>query len=141
MQYQAIYDRCGTYSYVAQQTAVSIPTVRRYMSLLNLAPSIQERASTSEGAAGIGTLYNVATNFAPEDQERVLGQIGSLNQHRQAEIIRRSEGNADNIEPLVNAALEGDFDLKLCRVGLCDMLSDKGKQQVERLLSDPTNRA
>ena len=107
--YQAIYDRYGNYRDVAQQTAVSVPTVRRYLSLLNLAPSIQERVSTTEGTAGIGTLYNVATNFDAEDQEQVLGQIGGLNQRRQTEIIKRSGGNADSIKPLLEAALEGEF--------------------------------
>lgn len=139
--YQAIYDRCGSYTRVAQQTAVSVPTVTRYMSLLNLAPAIQERVSTNEGPAGIGTLHNVAKNFASEDQERVLGKIKGLNQNRQAEIIKRSGGDPDRVGPLVEAAVEGEFDYKVCRDRLCFELSDEGKRRVFDLLKEPGYRA
>ncbi len=128
--YKAIYDRCGDYRQTAQQCAVSVPTVRRYMSLLNLAPSIQHKVSTADGPAGIGTLEQVAKRFPPQDQETVLDQIRGFNQRTQSEILKRSGGNPDSIEPLVGLALEGAFNRRNCPDGLCFVMPDRLKRSL-----------
>ncbi len=56
MAYQGIYDKHGSERRVAKETGVTLKTVRRYMALLKLAPSIRDRMTTSEGPAGVGTL-------------------------------------------------------------------------------------
>ena len=49
--YQKIYDKYKDHNRVAQETGVSVPTIRMYLLLLKLAPSIQERLSSSDGPA------------------------------------------------------------------------------------------
>jgi len=129
--YTAIYDRCGSYRRTAEECAVSVPTVRRYMSLLNLAPSIQQKVSTADGPAGIGTLEQVAKRFpSPQHQETVLDQIQGFNQRTQSEILKRSGGNPDSIQPLVGLALEGAFNRRDCPDGLCFVMPDRLKRSL-----------
>lgn len=94
------------------------------MSLLNLAPSIQQKVSTEDGPAGIGTLEQVARRFSPEDQETVLDQIQGFNQRTQRAFLTRSGGNLDSIKPLVGLAVEGSFNRRDCPDGLCFVMPD-----------------
>jgi ParB family chromosome partitioning protein len=87
--YKAIYDKYQNYERVAKETSVSTSTVRKYLSLLNLSPAIQEKVSTAEGVAGIESLYKLAQTFKPEEQEKVLQQIGGFKQNIQVEIMKR----------------------------------------------------
>ena len=134
--YQALYERYQDYKRVAQQTGVSVPTVRKYLLLLALAPSIQERISTADGPVGVGTLSNVAKNFHQDDQEFVLDRLGGFNQRTQTAIIRGSGGDPDKIEDLRSAALEGAFEIRTCSEGLCFEMPDGLKQRVKKLLSN-----
>ena len=134
--YQALYSRYQDYGRVAQQTGVSVPTVRRYLSLLNLAPSIQKRVSTADGPVGVGTLSNVAKNFHQDDQEFVLDRLGGFNQRTQTAIIKGSGGDPDKIESLRTAALEGAFEVRSCSEGLCFDMPQSLKQRVKKLLRD-----
>jgi ParB/RepB/Spo0J family partition protein len=113
--YQKIYERYGDYVRVEKETGVRVETIKKYMALLGLAPSIQERLTTKKGPAGIDTLSKVAKVFAPEEQERVLHIIGGFNQEIQLEMLKRSGGDLDTLEELRKRALEGAFDTKLCR--------------------------
>ena len=78
--YKQIFERYSNYGEVAKQTGVSIPTLRKYMRLLDLAPSIQEKLSTAEGPAGVGSLSKLAETFAPDQQEEALREIGGFKQ-------------------------------------------------------------
>ena len=78
--YKQIFERYSNYGEVAKQTGVSIPTLRKYMRLLDLAPSIQEKLSTAEGPAGVGYLSKLAETFAPDQQEEALREIGGFKQ-------------------------------------------------------------
>lgn len=113
--YQKIYEKYGDYNKVAKETGVSVSTTRKYLTLLKLAPSIQERLTTAEGPAGIGTLSKVAEMFAPEEQDEVLDRIGGFKQPIQLEMIKRSGGEVDELENLREQAMEGVFDTRLCR--------------------------
>ena len=128
----------GTTRKVAQETGVSDSTVRRYLSLLNLAPSIQRELSTSDGPAGIGTLSKLAQTFPADEQENVLSQIGGLNQRVQAEILNRSGGDFEQIQELREQAVEGAFDVRMCHDGLCFKLSEEIKSQLRELLEQDT---
>jgi ParB family chromosome partitioning protein len=44
--YQKIYEKYKDYNKVGKETGVSISTIRKYLTLLNLAPSIQRRGSS-----------------------------------------------------------------------------------------------
>jgi len=113
--YQKIYEKYKDYNKVAKETGVSVSTIRKYLSLLKLAPSIQQKLTTAEGPAGIGTLSKIAEIFAPEEQEEVLDRIGGFKQQIQFEMIKRSGGDVDKLEDLRKQALEGAFDTHLCR--------------------------
>lgn len=113
--YQRIYEKYGDYNRVAKETGVSVSTIKKYLSLLKLAPSIQERLTTAEGPAGIGALSKIAEVFAPDEQEEVLDRIGGFKQQIQFEMIKRSGGDLDKLEELREQALEGAFDTHLCR--------------------------
>lgn len=113
--YQKIYEKYKDYNKVARETGVSVSTIRKYLTLLKLAPSIQEKLTTSEGPAGIGTLSKIAETFTPEEQEEVLDRIGGFKQQIQFEMIKRSGGDVDELEDLREQALEGAFDTRLCR--------------------------
>lgn len=130
--YTQIYDVFGTYSRVSRETGVSIPTVRRYMYLLKLAPSIQELLTTSDGPAGVCTLAMLARVFPKfDDQEYVLERIGRFKQQVQMEILKRSEGDINKIDELVEQALGGCFGVVICR-GLegCPYIPDDCREEV-----------
>jgi len=113
--YQKIYERYGDYGSVARETGVSVETIRKYIALLRLAPTIQERLTTAEGPAGVETLAKVAQTFRPELQERVLDRIGGFKQKIQLEMLKRSGGDPDKLEELREQAVAGAFDTHLCR--------------------------
>lgn len=132
--YQAIRSRYRDDGRVAKETGMTLPTVRRYLSLLSLAEPIQQAITTSEGAAGVGTLSKLADTFAPEDQERVLAELRGLRQPVQLEILKRSGGDLDKLLELKEHAMEGLFDVRLCSEGLCfDMPSEWKRRIRERL--------
>jgi ParB family chromosome partitioning protein len=115
MAYQKIYQKYQNYEKVARETGVSTGTIKKYLTLLNLAPSIQSKLSTNEGPAGIGTLSKLAETFSShEDQERVLEAVGGFTQSVQLEIIKKSKGKIESIEGLREKALEGAFNTVLC---------------------------
>ena len=136
--FQTIRSKHGSDKRVSQETGVSLPTTRRYMKLLNLAPSIQDKLTTSSGSAGVETLAALADSFDAEDQEYVLGEIVGFNQQTQREIIKRSDGDVDKIPGLVEQAMEGAFKVRMCGEGLCFLMTDEMKAKVKmRLGEDP----
>jgi len=132
--YKAIYDKYGNYDKVAKETSVSIPTIKRYLSLLNLSQSIQDRVNTSEGVLGIESLSKLAQIFRPEQQENVLQQIGAFKQNIQVEIIKRSEGDLNRVTELKQLAIEGAFDTVMCKEGLCFDMPTELKDEVKKFL-------
>ena len=118
--YDMIYQKFESYDKVAQETGVSVTTVRKYMKLLQLAPSIQERIGTSSGPAGIDTLSRLASTFEnPKDQERALDALSGFRADIQSEILKRSGGDVAEIRDLRDQALAGAFNTYVCR-GLQD---------------------
>lgn len=113
--YQKIHEKYMDYNKVAKETGVSISTLKKYLTLLNLAPSIQEKLTTSEGPAGIGTLSKLSETFSPDEQEKVLEKIGGFKQQIQLEMIKRSGGKVEKLEELKELAMEGAFDTHVCR--------------------------
>ena len=109
---------------------------------MNLAPAIQEKLTTSEGPAGIGTLSKLAETFtSPEEQEQVLEAIGGFKQSVQLEIIKQSGGNLENIQGLKDEALEGAFDTKMCKEGLCFTLPEDLKVQLKEMIENNNTKS
>jgi hypothetical protein len=134
---QEIYDTFGTFTRVSDETGVSIQTVKRYLFLLQLAPSIQERLTTNDGPAGLCTLSKLAELFQDsEEQEYVLKQIEGFTRQVQIEILKRSNGNIDKIDELRAQALGGCFNLIICK-GLerCPYVPQECLEYVKRIIS------
>ena len=134
--YQKIYEKYKDHDKVAKETGVSVPTIRKYLKLFNLAPSIQEKLTTSEGPAGIGTLSRLASTFSsPEEQEKVLESIGGFKQSVQEEIIKQSGGNIENIQGLREDALEGAFDTVTCHgIDDCSFIPENLREPIINLI-------
>ncbi len=77
---------------------------------------------------------SLAKTFPAEEQERVLQHIAGFKLDIQKEILRKSKGDLDKIPGLTSQAMEGAFDTRLCRDGLCFDMSDELKAAVKAQL-------
>jgi len=136
--YQKIYEKYKNHDKVAKETGVSISTIKRYLMLLNLAPTIQDKLTTSEGPAGIGALSKLAETFSShEEQERALEAIGGFKQSVQLEIIKQSGGKIENIQGLREEALEGAFDAVMCHgIKDCNFIPENLKEPIIDLVKN-----
>lgn len=135
--YHQIYEVYGTYARVSKETGVSVPTVKRYMFLLKLAPSIQKLLTTSDGPAGICTLAKLAELFPDfEDQEYVLERICGFKQQVQLEILKQSGGDITKIDFLCERALGGCFNVYICH-GLdeCPHIPAQCLEEVKKIIA------
>jgi ParB family chromosome partitioning protein len=135
--YQRIYEKYNDFKRVEKETGVSTSTIRKYLKLLHLAPSIQEKLTTANGPAGIETLARLADAFPQEEQEEVLEKIGGFKQQIQLEMIKRSGGDLSKLEKLREQALEGAFDTRLCK-GLedCPFIPEELIQSVKTAIRE-----
>ena len=134
--YQQLYTNFNTYAHVSKETGVSTQTIKRYMLLLKLAPSIQELLTTSDGPSGICTLSLLAKLFPDfDEQEYVLERIGGFKQQVQEEILKRSGGDISLIDLLTQQALGGCFNIFICQ-GLksCPYIPDEGREEILLLI-------
>ena len=106
------------------------------MTLLNLSSTLQDKLTTSDGPTGIGALSKLAETFSPSEQETAYNQIGGFKQSIQLEILKRSEGNLNQLVDLRSEAIEGAFDAKTCTEGLCFSMSDDLKEQIKKILDE-----
>jgi ParB/RepB/Spo0J family partition protein len=136
--YLQLYKKFGSYSRVSKETSVSSSTVKRYLMLMKLSPSIQELLDTNNGPAGICTLAMLAELFPDfSDQEYVLDYIGKFKQQVQIQILRQSSGDIKKIDLLVEEALCGCFDLHVCRgISNCPYIPEELRNIVSDLISD-----
>ena len=135
--YQKIYEKYSDMAKVSSETGVTVQTVKKYLTLLRLTASIQEKMTTADGPSGITALSRLAETFeSAEDQEAALEEIGGFKQSIQVEILKRSEGDLDRLSELKQEALEGAFDIVTCREGLCPEMPDELKQEIKRILND-----
>lgn len=133
--YQQIHENYGEFRRVVEETGVSLPTVKRYLALLNLEPSIQAKLSTAEGPAGVGTLSKLAETFPQNEQESALEEIEGFKQSVQLEILKMSGGSLESLSALKDQALEGAFDVKMCREGLCFAMPAPLKSELKRMVA------
>lgn len=120
-----LYERHGTYERVAKETAWSASTVSKYIRLLDLPDSLQQRLSTKEGPIGVDALARLAGSFSPEAAEEVYDRVSGFSARIQEEIIRRSEGKLSRVDDLVRDAMEGAFEVRQCGgVFRCQVVRD-----------------
>jgi ParB family chromosome partitioning protein len=122
---KALYDQHHDYERVARETAWSVSTVRRYIRLLSLPDALQKRLGTMEGPLGIGALSRLAGAFSGDDAVEVYDKISGFTPRIQDEILKRSDGNVDKIDDLVEEAHEGAFDVRRCGGAYgCEIIRD-----------------
>jgi len=78
----------------------------------------------------------LAETFSPELQEQAIDEIGGFKQSVQLDILKRSGGNLDQLPALMDQALQGVFDVRMCREGLCFLMPEELKDSLKRLLAD-----
>lgn len=127
----------GSVAGVARATGVSAPTISRYIDLMRLPDSLQERLSTKDGPVGVEALSTLARTFnSPSDAEEAYELVGGFRAGVQAEILKLSEGSLDRLTQLAEDAREGLFNTVTCHDGLCPLLDD----DLKRLIASLTGR-
>jgi ParB family chromosome partitioning protein len=122
---KALYDRYQSYERVARESALSVSTVRKYLQLFALPEELQQRLSTANGPAGVGTLARLASTFTGDESIEVYDRISGFTQRIQEEIIKRSGGDLNAIDNLVEEAHEGAFDVRRCGGAAgCELIGD-----------------
>ena len=111
---KGLYDRHQSYERVARETAWSVSTIRKYIQLLALPEELQDRLGTANGPSGVGTLARLASTFSGDEAVEVYDRISGFTQRIQEEILKRSAGDIEAIDELVEEAHEGAFDVRRC---------------------------
>jgi ParB/RepB/Spo0J family partition protein len=122
---QALLAKHGSYEAVAKESAFSIPTIRRYLKLLDLPPVLLDRIGTVDGPSGISAMSRLATTFSGDEAVSAYNEISGFTQRVQEEILKRSGGDLDRLGDLVEEAQEGVFDIKRCGASSgCQLVND-----------------
>jgi len=123
--FQVLYAKYGSAKLVAKESACSVPTVRKYLVLLELPVELQERIGTADGPSGISALARLATTFNGEEAITAYNEIAGFTQRVQEEILKRSEGDLERLNELVEEAQEGVFDIRRCGASNgCQLIRD-----------------
>ncbi len=133
--YNSLFEKYHDYDRVSKETGISVVTIRKYVKLLDLAPQLQDRLSTSEGVVGIDAMSRLSSTFtSPDEQLRVFDDIKGFTGKMQTEIIKRSEGDISKVPDLVERAMQGEFNVSMCHYGFCDLMSDRLKEKISELI-------
>jgi ParB/RepB/Spo0J family partition protein len=122
---QALLAKFGSYESVAKESACSVPTIRRYLKLLELPTVIQDRVGTADGPSGISALSRLASTFSGEEAVLAYNEISGFTQRVQEEILKRCDGSLERLDDLVEEAQEGVFDMRRCGAAFgCQLVND-----------------
>lgn len=135
---EALEAMLGSLGAVAARLGLSLPTVRRYHSLLSLAPELQQRIGTGGGPAQVGFLSRLADRFPdPVAQTEVYEKIAGFTGRVAEEITRRSGGDPNAVDGLVSLAIEGHFDRRPCGTDLegCPFVPEWARSKVEAMIA------
>jgi hypothetical protein len=122
---QALLAKLGSYESVAKESACSVPTIRRYLKLLELPTVLQDRIGTADGPSGIGALSRLASTFSGEEAVTAYNEISGFTQRVQEEILKRCDGSLERLDDLVEEAQEGVFDIRRCGAAFgCQLVND-----------------
>jgi ParB family chromosome partitioning protein len=135
--FRVLADQSGSVDAVASQTGVGVRTVRKYLSLLRLPPELRGRVTTRSGPAGVGVMAELAQRFDDADEmvaafDKVSGFTGAVAE----QILRRSSGDLGSLDPLVDAAIAGEFDRFRCGTSIetCPHIPEAVRPTVRRLV-------
>lgn len=122
---QALVASYGSYEAVAKESACSVPTIRRYLRLLELPTVLQDRIGTGDGPSGISALSRLASTFSGEEAVLAYNEISGFTQRVQEEILKRCGGTLERLDELVEEAQEGVFDIRRCGAASgCQLVND-----------------
>jgi len=126
----------GDLKRVQHETGLSRKTVRKYIDLLDLAPALQERLAAGE-ARNTEALARLAQLFDDyESQVIVWNRIKDFTQEVQQDILRRLTTDLDNLDELVEQAVEGRLGYRIVRNCPfdCAAIPSAVKDEVARLI-------
>lgn len=122
---QALLAKYGSYEAVTKESACSVPTIRRYLKLLELPTVLQDRIGTADGPSGISALSRLASTFSGEEAVLAYNEISGFTQRVQEEILKRCDGSRERLDELVEEAQEGVFDIRRCGAASgCQLVND-----------------
>lgn len=135
---KALEEMLGSLAAVAHRLGLSLPTVRRYHSLLGLAPELRQRIETGNGPAHVGFLSRLADRFPdPIAQTEVYEKVAGFTGRVAEEITRRAGGDPAAVDGLVTLAIEGHFDRRPCGRDLesCPFVPEWARPAVEAMVA------
>jgi ParB-like chromosome segregation protein Spo0J len=113
--FKTLLERLGDFQSVSRETGVTVPTIRKYVQLLDLASELQERLAAGE-EKNTQALARLAQQIhEPDKQVRVWRKIGGFTQQVQQEIIKRLGTDLKKLDTLVDTAAEGAFGYHVVR--------------------------
>ncbi len=113
--FKALFDRFGDLQSVSRETGVGEKTIRKYIQLLDLAPELQEQLAAGE-VKNTEALARLAQRFDdPDKQVEVFNSLRDFTQDVQQEIIKRVDPDLENLQELVDQAVEGAFNYHVIR--------------------------
>ena len=111
---QALLGRYEDLQTVSRETGIGIPTIRKYLQLLDLAPELQQQLAAGE-ARNTEALARLAQTVEAEDQPEVWHKIRGFTQDVQCQVIARLGPDLGNLDDLVDQAAEGVFNYHVVR--------------------------
>lgn len=134
--FKKLLDELGNPQAVYKETGVGVPTIKKYVQLLDLAPELQDKLAAGEATATAALARLAQTVKDPASQVDVYERIGGFTQDVQTEILRHVDPDLANLDDLVEKAHEGVFDVKMIRdcPRDCPNIPAALKPQVEALI-------
>ncbi|MBV8737713.1 MAG: ParB/RepB/Spo0J family partition protein [Alphaproteobacteria bacterium] len=111
---KALLDQLGDLLAVGRETGISPSTIRKYIQLLDLVPSLQEQLAAGE-VKNTEALARLARKFDTDNQLTVWNAIQGFTQDVQQEIIKQADQSLGNLDDLVDQAAEGAFNYRIVR--------------------------
>lgn len=110
-----LVEHLGSVQAASRETGVGESTIRKYVQLLALAPSLQESLAAGE-TKNTQALARLAQTFSDADvQESVWERISGFRQDIQLDVIGRVDGDLGNLGELVNQATQGSLGYRIVR--------------------------
>ncbi len=134
--FKALVDKMGSAKDVSRETGVGAQTIRKYLSLLALAPQLQERLAAGE-VKGTTALSRLAQKFPdPSEQIEISNKISGFRQDEQIDIIKRVDPDLENLDPLVDQGAAGLFGARIVRNCPfdCPTIPEELKDQVAQMI-------
>ena len=132
-----LVEHLGSVQAASRETGVGESTIRKYVQLLALAPSLQESLAAGE-TKNTQALARLAQTFSDADeQESVWERISGFRQDIQLDVIGRVDGDLGNLDELVNQATEGSLGYRIVRNCPydCPTIPDALKPKVAEMLA------